>query len=364
MWRNGLRVGAMVAVLAACHDARLVAPDLDGAAARLRGAEAVRFPCAWSVRSEGGPHRYRYGRAAVAVPRAALAPDGATAEYRYIVQAPGADPVYVARCVVPATRAAVEHLDRRFGVVRATTASTTGDAVARGCVSDGECILEPITVQPCAGPAPGPTESAPDCGGGGGGDPGWWTGGGGPYEPPPDDGGGGGGGGDDPGGEDPGGHDPYPPEPCDTGDPVVDSEAVQDAFDELWRQSNASASNLAQRQEQGGWIVSTSSGYAVVPFTATTSSWCGIDGEEPAPAGTVGWVHTHPYKLDEAITNCFLTGIIDYKGKPSVDDIEWGAEQGRRLGLGGPLPGYILDTNGIRRFAKGVKQSDYDRCGY
>ncbi|HEX2189327.1 MAG TPA: hypothetical protein VHG51_10540, partial [Longimicrobiaceae bacterium] len=167
VWRTRLGAGAMLAVLVACGDARLVAPDLDGAAARLREGEAVRFPCAWSVRAEGGPHRYRYGRAAVAVPRAALPAGGATAEYRYVVQAPGADPVYVARCVVPATRAAVEHLDRRFGVVRATTASATGDAVAQGCVSSA-CMLEPITVQPCAAPT-GPAESAPDCGGGGGG---------------------------------------------------------------------------------------------------------------------------------------------------------------------------------------------------
>lgn len=361
MWRNGLCVGAMLAVLAACHDARLVAPGLDGAAARLRGMETVRFPCAWSVHAEGGPHRYRYGRAAVAVPRAALAPDGATAEYRYVVQAPGADPVYVARCVVPATRAAVEHLDRRFGVVRAAT-SADGDAVAQGCVSDGECILEPITVQPCAGPT-SPTESAPDCGGGGGGgDPGWWTGGGGPYEPPPDDGGGGGGGGGDPGGEDPGGDDPYPPEPCNTGDPIVDSEAVQDVFDELWRQSNASAPNLAERRERGGWIVSTASGYAVVPFQTLETSFCGLEGWEDYPSvGTVvAFVHTHPYKVGEVIVDCEFTNVHEYEGIASKADIEMSIA----LGGGTLLPGYILDADGIRKFGTTQPDESYDRCGY
>lgn len=376
MWRNGLRMGAMLAVLAACDDARLLAPDLDGAAARLRGAEMARFPCAWSVRAEGGPHRYRYGRAAVAVPRPALAPDGATAEYRYVVQAPGADPVYVARCIVPATRAAFEHLDRRFGVVRAATPSaTTGDAVARGCVSDRECILEPITVQPCADPSTDPAESTPDCGGGGGGDPGWWTGGGGPYEPPPDDGGGGGGGGGDPGGEDPGGDDPYPPEPCDTGDPVVDSPEVQQGFADLWSRSNPDA-EMQDRLERGGWIIQGPAGYSVQPFPESwTLNACEIrfPVDALAPTGAVAWVHTHPYRSGERLTACgshtiYIGGVpmkayFRYGNQPSEDDGKFSTLWNK--------PGYVIDKNKITRFIGNASspdhfdvQSQVNRCGY
>lgn len=258
--------------------------------------------------------------------------------------------IVAANCVIPATQAALERTNRHFRMPAGS------GAAGHRLLGGGAYVLEPIVVEACQN-----GNEWPDCedeGSSGGGD---------TYTPPAYSGGGGNGGAPGgPGGEGEGetGDDPEPQEPCNTGDPVIDSPTVQADFDQLWTNSNPEAPLFA-RTERGGWIVQTSSGYDVVPFTQLRTSYCGMDGSEPYPAnGTIiGFVHTHPYAAGETITNCELE-ITDYRGRPSNIDIKMGLALGRALNRAGALPGYILDGSGIRSFAKEQPTYNYTRCGY
>ena len=359
---------ASIMLLSACADATFLprsdsreapaeAPD-EAAALGSPARDAVRYPCNWSRPARSGPLRYRYGHASVQFPRGEVTPGGKTTLFRVIARPAGGEPVFAAACAIPATEAAVARMYRFFGLADAgsTALAASDDASARQCTwVNGACVFEPIgdPVSPCPrSTASDPAEAIGDGACTGGGDPEW---GGVPYEPPPDDSGGGG---------DPGGDEPLPPDPCATGDPVIDSEQVQDALQSLWTQSDPGA-NLAQRREQAGWIVRSSSGYSVVRFQNVQRSFCGAEGFEPFPQGVeiVGFVHTHPYDVGETILNCSYQ-IIPYEGKPSEFDLVMSSRLGEQLGRAEPLPGYIIDGDGIRRFAQGTPTTSYERCGY
>jgi hypothetical protein len=175
------------------------------------------------------------------------------------------------------------------------------------------------------------------------------------------DGGGDGGGGDHGGG---GGSVEPPEEPCATGDPVVDSETVQDGFTELWQQSNYSPTTPQnERREVAGWIVQTANGFAVQPMTGAVLMPCGVDADGNPPPGTVGWVHTHPWSVGERQTSCPPLTIggrevhFTYTGASSDYDDAISAQFG--------IPGYILDADGITKFdGTGATLARHDRCGY
>lgn len=83
------------------------------------------------------PHyRYRYSRRELRFPSPAIAPDGATLEYRLRLREPGREPAYVANCIIPRTRTAVRLLEEWLRVprdVRYTVAhrsGRTGTAIA------------------------------------------------------------------------------------------------------------------------------------------------------------------------------------------------------------------------------------------
>jgi hypothetical protein len=111
------------------------------------------YVCFTSV-ATGGTPAYRYGRISLHFPTPALAADGATHLYMYGGRNSAGEVVFIAECAIPATRTAVEWMNRRFGVVDLAGnplavghAPRQGDGVSTmGCVSDGECALEPITV--------------------------------------------------------------------------------------------------------------------------------------------------------------------------------------------------------------------------
>jgi hypothetical protein len=302
-----------------------------------------------------GPHKYRYGRIQLTFPKEALAPDGRTISYRYRGYANGAELDRLANCVIPRSAMAVEMMDKRFGV--------HGKAgLRRGGASEGDVSitstneLEPIEVRACqyGGTYPNCNDK--------------------PEDPPPDDGycqdfpddpmcapG------DDPGPGGPGGGDDpcydcqpdEPVEPCNTSDPLVDSRLVQDGFDELWQKSNYGEDvPQTDRREQAGWIVRTSSGTLMYqPMLGVTNKPCGLDNIPYPPAGTVAFLHTHPWKLGERQETC--EGQPVYFGEPSEDDRNTSREFG--------IPGYILDANGITKFSEAANintDARYGRCGY
>lgn len=110
------------------------------------------YVCFTSVATGGSP-AYNYGRISLRFPAPALVSNGATHLYIYGGRDSAGEVVFIAVCSVPATRTAVEWMNRRFGVVdRAGNPLPVGhaprprDVTTMGCVVDGECGLEEITV--------------------------------------------------------------------------------------------------------------------------------------------------------------------------------------------------------------------------
>jgi hypothetical protein len=207
-------------------------------------------------------------------------------------------------------------------------------------------------------PNPPPPEPDPSC-----------------YNPWACNGGGSGGGGD--GGDGGDGTAPPPPpttEPtdtCKTGDKIVDDPQVSKGLALLWQQSNPDA-NLYQRAEKAGWIVESPTGrFSIIQWTGGTERFgCGDYTSltvPPKEQGTVvGFVHTHPYRVDETITDCGLRGVDTYRGEPSDADRQTSVDLGAILGRPGPLPGYIIDKDGYYRYDGKTNTATprRQRCGY
>ena len=108
--------------------------------------------------------------------------------------------------------------------------------------------------------------------------------------------------------------------------------------------------------------------FSVVPWTGGTESFsCGDYPAQPAPQGTiVGFVHTHPYSVGEAVTDCGMNQTMYYKGVPSGADRKTSIRLGAALGTSGPLPGYIIDRDGYYRFQGSTNTATprRQRCGY
>jgi hypothetical protein len=213
------------------------------------------------------------------------------------------------------------------------------------CNDDGSCM----TSDPSQPSDPVPDATVQGCPGDGGGDPG--------------------GGGTPPGG---GTTPPPPAEPtdtCNTGDAVVDDPQVSDGLQDLWAQSNPDA-NLAQRAEKAGWIVEYPAGqFSVVQWSGGTESFgCGdyTSLTVPSQGTVVGFVHTHPYQVDETILDCKMTNVQDYTGAPSEEDRIASKILGNFLGRSDPLPGYIIDKDGYYRFQGSTYTATprLPRCGY
>lgn len=170
-----------------------------------------------------------------------------------------------------------------------------------------------------------------------------------------------------PGGEFDPPSDPEPGDTCNTGDQVVDDPSVTQGLQDLWAQSNPDA-NLAQRRETAGWIVQTAAGYSIVPIaTASASFGCAeFDVQPPAKGTVVGFVHTHPYQVDETIIDCEMTSVQDYTGTPSDQDRATSLALGSYFGQPAGLPGYIIDKDGYYRFegSRYTATPRLPRCGY
>lgn len=178
------------------------------------------------------------------------------------------------------------------------------------------------------------------------------------------------------GGSSGGGTTPPPPEgtdpdSCKTGNAVVDDPVVNAGFEALWEQSNFDAP-LADRLEAFGWVVKTATGYRIE--IVGTGNFCGYTGVAPWPpeggSAIVGFIHTHPYTVGETVLSCGasgnINGAVDYPGTPSDFDRNLSVALGQQLGRGQPLPGLVLDANGIRSFEgwDAAVETSYGRCGY
>jgi len=184
-----------------------------------------------------------------------------------------------------------------------------------------------------------------------------------------------------------------PPDYCDEAGSCYDSN-IGDEYDRkiirglekegvlnsLWKKSNADATDQSQREERGGWIVSTDDGYQLVEFHEVENdivySPINISGVSTGnrPSGTVGVLHTQPFSDGETITSpeiieqygvqnpeeAAAQGSYSYPSEPSPDDFQSVQDAGLR--------GYLTDGSDIYSFSQfgdGQRNmSTYERCGY
>jgi hypothetical protein len=158
---------------------------------------------------------------------------------------------------------------------------------------------------------------------------------------------------------------------------VVESDAIQSAFTDIWAQSNYDPSAPhSQRREHGGWITSDGAGeYRFEPFPSTWERTpCAINfpSSVTPPSNLVAWVHTHPYTNGDVMTECDKISLpgglqrpFTYRGDPSYDD----DEMTRTLRQNGypNVRGYIIDADKITWYTGDdtpTTVGNYPRCGY
>lgn len=140
--------------------------------------------CFTSVATPGGPDAYRYGLHYLGFPRGVAGRDGSLLKYRYRQLAADGTVLWLANCIVPNTQAAIELTAKSLNVpvnVKVTydhKSAGTGDFTTQGCVTDGACQIDGITVvgtQPgdlepgSGGTPPPPSDDGGTVGGSGGG---------------------------------------------------------------------------------------------------------------------------------------------------------------------------------------------------
>jgi hypothetical protein len=160
--------------------------------------------------------------------------------------------------------------------------------------------------------------------------------------------------------------------PCSTGLATLDDPEVQSGLCDLWRRSNPEAP-MADRREQGGWLVRVGDDFMLDPFPPEwISQPCALTPPEDfqSPPGTIAMVHTHPYARREPLTSCDkqelpggLSMYINYSGDPSIDD------DSTMLDLRSRYPnliGLVIDQDQIIAYTGSPvdEPSRYPRCGY
>ncbi|GAB3341695.1 hypothetical protein GCM10027429_30340 [Marivirga atlantica] len=163
------------------------------------------------------------------------------------------------------------------------------------------------------------------------------------------------------------------PDPCDTGNNILDSEEIQSDLLKIWSGSNASSGDIPmdERLEQGGWIIEINGGYDVVFFPPTfLRDPCGIsppsNWKDLIPDNIVGYVHSHPFYIGEnTLGPCGAEGETSYEGGPSDPDYIFLMDLMNFLGNFN-IAGYVIDGGKIYsydfRYSAGIKE--YNRCGY
>lgn len=183
----------LLTIAAGCKDLPTNSPDATRDASpeslTIRGSESHapslrQFVCVTRWRSVSAPSGWESRRFTVQFPRNEIDRAGRTVQYQHRLRSAGGTLRAAADCEAPYTEAALRRLDHRFGIHRdggADQFKRREEGVStQGCVTDGECLLEPIVVQPppdepCSGcseptPPPGYTDDGGGSGGGGGGD--------------------------------------------------------------------------------------------------------------------------------------------------------------------------------------------------
>jgi hypothetical protein len=139
-------LSVLVIFLAACQDQPLM-PDtpatVDAADESAPVMAVGHYTCLTSVADPGG--RYRYGRIDLQFPQEVLHPRNATHRYRYEAVDAQGKITRVLNCTVPRSSGAVRMMNRRIGGYEPGNGTVALDMQVFGCVSDGVCLLPPIS---------------------------------------------------------------------------------------------------------------------------------------------------------------------------------------------------------------------------
>lgn len=175
---------------------------------------------------------------------------------------------------------------------------------------------------------------------------------------------------------------------CTTLDPALNDAAVQTGLRDLWQQSGIDKPQ-DQRAEAGGWIVRNTDGsHRLVPLSDMVREPCRLNGNWLAPLGTVGFVHTHPFRSHEVMIACGPVSrelpdgrsipilgkngqylYHTYSNRPSPADrdlLQNVVNNIRRLRGESALQGYVIDNERITQYTGTNNREDkpYGRCGY
>lgn len=176
------------------------------------------------------------------------------------------------------------------------------------------------------------------------------------------------------------------PDTCTTGNAVIDDPTVEAGLTDLWKRSGIDKPQ-EQRLEHAAWIIRNSDGsHRLMAFSYTVQTACSVNGNMNAPAGAVGWVHTHPFRSGETMQVCGALKRevspgqwVDwigpngqplyprYSNQPSQPDRDFiSSVNSLRKQLGQTyLNGYVIDNERITRYgANGAKDQSFGRCGY
>lgn len=147
--------------------------------------------CFTSIATPNGPDAYRYGLHYLGFPRGVAAKDGSLLKYQYRQLTTDGSILWLANCVIPNTKAAIDltHLRLKVPANAKVTydrgSAGSGDFTTQGCVVDGACQIDGIVVvgtQPgdvepgSGGTPPPPSDDGGSIGGGSGGGDGACTG--------------------------------------------------------------------------------------------------------------------------------------------------------------------------------------------
>lgn len=158
-----------------------------------------------------------------------------------------------------------------------------------------------------------------------------------------------------------------PPEPCDTGNDFIDSDAFEEAAQDLWERSNVDAPQHL-REEQGGFLspspIDDSFDYTPMPEQWLNDSGpChinfGVGGS--LPDGSI-FIHTHPFERGEIVTVCDTEYPVRWEPAPSDPDRE-ALETISEVADG--VKGLVLEDDVIILFTEDESEDEkLDRCGY
>ncbi len=159
---------------------------------------------------------------------------------------------------------------------------------------------------------------------------------------------------------------PDDPEPCDTGDPVIDAPGFATGAQLMRDASNMDVSRYQDRQETFGMAVPDGlGGWLVQPFLQDDQyafrTWDRASPKVPhastlAPGAVP--IHTHPFRDGEGYKSSKDGLSRQYKSGPGPAD-------GLMLAALGYARGFVIDEEKIYVFdLTGAVTAEYDRCGY